>query len=56
MKKKLLILSTIIGLVVFGGVMLWPQKVEEPIAKEADDTGMTRHQTEELMRKIGYVQ
>ena len=55
MKKKLLILSTAIGLACLGIIFFWPDS-SPPAAIEQDDTGMTRHQTEELMRTIGYVQ
>ena len=45
-------------LLVGGGAwMLWPTPdPEEPPAVEDSDTGMTRTQTEDLMRTIGYIQ
>ena len=38
-----------------GIYLLWPQP-EQKEEKKSDDTGLTREQTEDLMRKIGYVQ
>lgn len=52
MKKILLAGLLLSGLGVY---LLWPQP-EPPEDKKTDDTGMTREQTESLMRKIGYVQ
>ncbi len=39
-------------------IALWPapDEPEEPEVTEDTDTGMSRFQTEELMRTIGYVQ
>ncbi|MGC6508565.1 MAG: hypothetical protein ACON4U_09130 [Myxococcota bacterium] len=40
-----------------GGVyFLWPEPPPPPKKEFIDDTGLTRFQTEELMREIGYVQ
>jgi hypothetical protein len=36
--------------------VLWPEPEPEPVPFEDADTGMTRLQTEEMMRSIGYVQ
>ena len=55
MKKNLLILSTLIGLLGGAAIFFWPQ-TDPPSAPDQDDTGMTRHQTEDMMRTIGYVQ
>ena len=38
-----------------GAYLLWPEP-EKQEEKKPDDTGLTREQTEDLMRKIGYVQ
>lgn len=47
-------------LVVAGGTTaaLWPEPEEpdEPEVVEDNDTGLSRFQTEEMMRTIGYVQ
>jgi hypothetical protein len=51
---------TVVLLAVAGGATaaLWPEpdEPEEPEVAEDKDTGMSRFQTEELMRTIGYVQ
>lgn len=52
MKKILLTGLLLSGLGVY---LLWPQP-ESKEDKKPDDTGLTREQTENLMRKIGYVQ
>lgn len=45
------------GLVVGGFLFFYLSQQEEPIVTEKqDDTGLTREETEALMRKIGYVQ
>lgn len=33
-----------------------PEPTPEPTLEKDTDTGLTRHETEELMRTIGYVQ
>jgi hypothetical protein len=53
--KKLLSLGLVLCAVGGGVVFFWSEP--PPIEPEfVDDTGMTRFQTEELMREIGYVQ
>jgi hypothetical protein len=52
MKKILLVGLVLSGLGVY---LLWPQPEPEPENKQSD-TGLTREETEALMRKIGYVQ
>lgn len=39
-----------------GFVLYTPEPEPEPIEEPDTDTGLTRHETEELMRTIGYVQ
>ena len=60
MSKPLLIAGAALLLTVGGGVAawaLWPEPEPEPEEVTEDkDTGLTRDQTEELMRTIGYVQ
>ena len=45
-------------IVIVGGISyaLYEPETEAPITEEDSDTGLTRHETEELMRTIGYVQ
>lgn len=55
-----LLLATALVLALLGGAgawLLWPEPPppEEPAAEDKD-TGLTRDETEELMRTIGYVQ
>ena len=50
--KPLLFLFLMVGCVAWA---LWPAPEPEPEPEDAD-TGMTRLQTEEMMRSIGYVQ
>lgn len=50
MKKILLAGLILSGLGVY---LLWPEPEPEP---KPSDTGLTREETEALMRKIGYVQ
>ena len=39
------------------GYAVYEPEAEPPLMEEKDaDTGLTRHETEELMRTIGYVQ
>ena len=54
MKIKLLLLFIIIA----GGISytVYEPETEIPPTEEDADTGLTRHETEELMRTIGYVQ
>ena len=52
MKKILLIGIVLSGLGVY---FFWPEPEPEPENKPSD-TGLTREETEALMRKIGYVQ
>ncbi len=57
---KPLIAASVLTVVVLGGVgawLAWPDPPPpEPPEAAADDTGLTRQQTEDLMRTIGYVQ
>lgn len=55
MKKKSVILVGIV-LMTVSAFFLWPEPPPPPKAEFVDDTGLTRFQTEELMREIGYVQ
>ena len=46
-------------IVIVGGIgyaVYEPEKAPLPIEEKDTDTGLTRHETEELMRTIGYVQ
>ena len=55
MKFKLFLLLVVIA----GGIgyVVYDPEVEPIPSEEIDtDTGLTRHETEELMRTIGYVQ
>ena len=52
MKKLVLAGIFLSGLGIY---FFWPQP-QEPEEKKVDDTGLTREQTENLMRTIGYVQ
>ena len=52
MKKILILVVVLIGI---GGYYYQSQQIE-PEEKKDSDTGLTREQTEDLMRKIGYVQ
>lgn len=60
MNRPLIISGLLSALLLAGGGawMLWPEPEPEPEpeALEDTDTGMTRHETEELMRTIGYIQ
>ncbi|MFT5683807.1 MAG: hypothetical protein ACI8RZ_004739 [Myxococcota bacterium] len=59
MKSSAKIGIAVVLLAVAGGTTatLWPEPdPEEPEVVEDTDTGMSRFQTEELMRTIGYVQ
>ena len=55
MKKKSAI---VLGLLfcAIGAFVMWPEPPPPPPDEFVDDTGLTRFQTEELMREIGYVQ
>ena len=57
---KPLVVASILAVLVLGAVgawLAWPDPPPPPTPDEsADDTGMTRQQTEDLMRTIGYVQ
>ncbi len=58
-KKTLLILAAVTLMLATGGaVALWPEDTpaEDTGIAQDGDTGMSRFQTEELMRTIGYVQ
>ncbi|MEL6345424.1 MAG: hypothetical protein AAFV53_20115 [Myxococcota bacterium] len=59
-KTSLIILSVVLLAGIGGGVTyaLWPdpEPDPEPDPQAEEDTGMSRFQTEELMRTIGYVQ
>ena len=55
MKKKSVILICL-GAIAIGAFALWPEPPPPPKPEFVDDTGLTRFQTEELMREIGYVQ
>ena len=58
MSKRNRILLTIAVLAIGGGATawtLWPEAEEEE-SFEDKDTGLTRDQTEDMMRTIGYVQ
>ncbi|MCB9779521.1 MAG: hypothetical protein H6742_13240 [Alphaproteobacteria bacterium] len=60
-RKRLPILAAglVALLAVGGGVawLAWPEPEPEPDPTDVeDDTGFTRHETEDLMREIGYVQ
>ena len=48
----------VLALIGGGAYLLWPEPEPEPepAALEDNDTGMTRFETEELMRTIGYIQ
>ena len=51
------IVLPILGVFLVGGVFyFWFEEEPEPEVLEDTDTGFTRHETEELMRTIGYVQ
>lgn len=55
MKVRLFLLL----IVVVGGISyaIYEPEIDSPPTEEKDsDTGLTRHETEELMRTIGYVQ
>ena len=58
MNQPMIIGALLGGMVLVGGgaYLLWPKPEPEPAALEDNDTGMTRFQTEELMRTIGYIQ
>lgn len=59
-RTPMLIAGGFAVLLVAGGITwaLWPEPPppDEPDEVEDKDTGMTREETEELMRTIGYVQ
>ncbi len=58
MPKPALILGIVALLAAAGGAAawyFWPEE-PEPESLEDKDTGLTRDQTEEMMRTIGYVQ
>lgn len=42
--------------VVGAAILLWPEEPPPIEIENKDDTGMTRFETETLMREIGYVQ
>ena len=53
---KFVSIIALTSLLLYGGFLYFspePAPIEE---KEDSDTGFTRHETEELMRSIGYVQ
>ena len=55
MKTRLFLLF----IVIVGGIgysMYDPEIEPAPMEEKDTDTGLTRHETEELMRTIGYVQ
>ena len=54
MKTRLLFLLIVVASGI--GYALYEPETETPITEEDSDTGLTRHETEELMRTIGYVQ
>ncbi len=58
-RKPMLIFGGLAVALVTGGVVwvAWPEPPpEEPPEPVVDDTGLTRDETEDLMRTIGYVQ
>ena len=52
MRRFLIAASIAVGISIY---LFWPQP-EEIIEEPKDDTGLTREETEDFMRKIGYVQ
>ena len=60
MNRNSMIGVVVVLLAVAGGTTaaLWPEPDEpdEPEVAEDNDTGLSRFQTEEMMRTIGYVQ
>ena len=58
MRAKVIIPVVVVLVAVGAGVTwaFWPEPPPADPPAEPSDTGMTDHQTEELMRTIGYVQ
>ena len=54
--KRLIGIGLGLLLVVGTAILLWPEEPPPIEIENIDDTGMTRFETEALMREIGYVQ
>jgi len=53
---KVIVAIILLGLVAVGAYALQEEPPEPVVEEPKDDTGMSREQTEDLMRTIGYVQ